>query len=139
MGGNTEIEQRELGSEAHDLAEYVGISETPLEDGEVRFGESLPDLGDRVRVSIHRENPQAGREKNCRVSPTTRGAIDSPAPPRGEARYLIGQHGSMVGHRRHGQKKKKPRLGIKRGAKTAVFDGADETRTRDLRCDRPAL
>ena len=37
--------------EARDLAEYLGISETPLEDGEVRVGKSLPDLCDRVRVS----------------------------------------------------------------------------------------
>ena len=106
MGGNAEVEQHELGLETRDLAEYVGIPETPLEHGEVRVGKSVPDLGDRVRVSIHRENPQAGGEKDCRVSSTTRGAIDSPALRRSEARYLIGKHGSVVGHRRHGQEKK---------------------------------
>lgn len=77
--------------------------------------------------------------------------VHSAAPSYGEACDLIGKDRCVVDHQRHGEgkerfinpqkdsRKKKPRLEIKRGTAISSVNGADETRTRDLRCDRPAL
>ena len=79
-------------------------------------------------------------------APTGR-TVHSAAPSRGEACDLIGKHRGVVDHRRHGEgnerfinpqkdsRKRKPRSEIKRGTEISSVYGADETRTRDLRCD----
>ena len=109
---------RNAGSRSHPCETELGHA-IELLGNLARFG-----IHDRVKSTTQMDIGHVSPEKTgrcCYLSgdvdalPCSRGAIDSSAPPRGEAGYLIGQHGSMVGHRRHGQKKKEAPPGNQAG------------------------
>src|SRR3989442_14895496 len=126
------------------LFPYTTLFRSPGGVADARVAEPGAGRGNRVGVAVHGEHFSAELAQQRGMAAAAYGGVHGPVAPLRPGPDGAGEDRHMIARRRLSPgAKRKPRLPWQAGpdaaSRGAGSGGADGARTRDLRCDRPAL